>query len=665
MRLRAMRRFPSTLDSLRLFRRSADSAKVPFWFGRAERVDRPMGTLAVVIEWEGNPGLSRPGVDQVLGAMAVATRPWQPAPWSLAHESAPGAVPSPACAFGVGAGVAGGGACLVSADSTLGAFDGRLDRDVLAQIGARDGVVDGAELLRAFRARGPELFARMHGDWVLVLVDFQTRTVSAARSPLGDRPLYYGRTRDRLLFATHIEQILAVEGVERVLDEQHVLEYMTWDIESAPSTAFRDIHRVAPGHRVSANSAHREPSQARYWFPRAPSREWRSDQQCMDAFSAAFERAVRERIVSHSPILAQLSGGLDSSSIVCMANRIYGARGSDDASRLAPLHVASAVYPGMDCDESELIRAVVDRVQFRAHAWDGRGAVRLEAGELASPWSLWPSGFVAGDLRIAHQLGARVILSGHGGDEIGFEVGIFRDFGAGRTLVGVAARDALGSACACRAKLVVLHVAKEGWVFPGRLEGRPAAGHPSACATPSAPAEPAGDARVVRAPVATIGHRPSLEFGSSRPACDPVRCTLAGGLVERPHQRGHVLRRGCLPGSRCQGWTRAPISVSRCTSGGAGLVDPLRAPTPAWLDAPHAARGVLRDSTASSGAKAHRYPLRGGADHTDRLESPASEGNFVGPSVDLCSTGGPSRGASHARGPRGLGDACRNQGHGL
>jgi asparagine synthetase B (glutamine-hydrolysing) len=110
-----------------------------------------------------------------------------------------------------------------------------------------------------------------------------------------------------------------------------------------------------------------------------------------------------------------------------MADAIYR-----DGENRPQLSLASAVYPGLDCDESSLIDAVVQKVSFKSEQWNGVAAVGLEP-ELHTAAHPWGGGVPASgdsDFQIAQRKGARVILSGLGGDELLFERGVFRDLAA-------------------------------------------------------------------------------------------------------------------------------------------------------------------------------------------------------------------------------------------
>src|SRR5690606_19528078 len=153
-------------------------------------------------------------------------------------------------------------------------------------------------------------------------------------------------------------------------------------------------------------------------------------------FRELLRKAVRARLDSDWPILIQLSGGLDSSSFACLADEAY----RHGPESLPPLRLVSGLYPGLDCDERRYVEKVVEKV---ALPWESFDATHFDFADLENPFLDGPGGRSnqagsARDFLIARREGARVLLSGMGGDDVGSEAGIFRDLaalGRYRTLV--------------------------------------------------------------------------------------------------------------------------------------------------------------------------------------------------------------------------------------
>jgi asparagine synthase (glutamine-hydrolysing) len=301
------------------------------------------------------------------------------------------------------------------------AVDGRLDnrRELVDVLGGSSRELSDRELLVAGYERwGTGLTERLAGEFAFVIWDEARRQIYAARDALGVRPLFYHHDARRVAFASNVEQLLALGDFEPKLEERSIFDYLLDEPRFAPETFFKGIHRLLPGHWLLATED--SIRQERYWRPHSrPALQV----DCHGEFRRLFEQAVEARLDSERPLLAQLSGGLDSSAIVCVADAIYARNGV----KRPPLTTASAVFPGLDCDETPYIDAVERQVRFPSEHWDATTEVPWDGTPRATadPWSAGPEADQLFDL--ARRRGSQVILSGFGGDELLFERGIFRD----------------------------------------------------------------------------------------------------------------------------------------------------------------------------------------------------------------------------------------------
>ena len=289
---------------------------------------------------------------------------------------------------------------------------------------ARDSVPPMELLALGYERWGVQLASHLEGDFAFALWDSRHRTLYAARDPFGTRPLFYHRNCARLVLCSEIDALLRQPGVEWALDERTILDYLLGEYRHYRETFFRDIQRIIPGHYLLAKA--NNVSELRYWHP--PSQlAGLSEEECVGRFRELFKRSVQARLSSELPIVSQLSGGLDSSSIACIAGEICRERPS-----LPRVVLASATYPGFACDETPWIDAVVQSLPFKCTKWDARSAVwPVDVGAvLAHPWRDAQAGGASRAFEIAREIGGRVLLSGHGGDELLFERGVFQDLAA-------------------------------------------------------------------------------------------------------------------------------------------------------------------------------------------------------------------------------------------
>jgi asparagine synthase (glutamine-hydrolysing) len=201
-------------------------------------------------------------------------------------------------------------------------FDGRLDNfQELAQMLGLDATQssDSMIVLAAFLRWGGECFSRFTGDWALSLWDVRKQRLFLARDHAGTRSLYFSRTGSRVQWATFLETFEAV-GAERPLSKEYAAAYLSCS-PVRDLTPSENIRSVLPGHYIVV----REESivQRPHWSPLIrTSVHYQSDVEYDEHFLSLFEQAVMRRTGPGEQILAQLSGGMDSTSIVCMSDAI-------------------------------------------------------------------------------------------------------------------------------------------------------------------------------------------------------------------------------------------------------------------------------------------------------------------------------------------------------
>jgi asparagine synthase (glutamine-hydrolysing) len=330
-------------------------------------------------------------------------------------------------------------------------------------------------LLLGYRRWGVQLAEHLAGDFAFVIWDGRHRSVYAARDPFGVRTLFYEAREGHCALASEIDTLVLSEGGPRELEEDVVLDYLLNDPRGRRETFYQGIRRVQPGHWLLAGAGSLR--EERYWKPPRWPLRLASGREYAAEFRRHFGQAVEARLDRARPTVAQLSGGLDSSSIVCMAEELYRRQ-----PQRPPLYAASAVYPGLPCDESAYLNVLARKIRFPIIRWNARQITLLPnmdaAIGLAHPWDDAGSKEVPGDQRLALQVGARTVLSGFGGDQLLFEHGVYRDLAQQQRWLALVL-DACARQYSSQGRLEVLSDALRGAV-PASLrrlyrEWRPAA----------------------------------------------------------------------------------------------------------------------------------------------------------------------------------------------
>jgi len=214
------------------------------------------------------------------------------------------------------------------------AWDGRLDNRadlVVLLTDSLQGNTSNAALARAAYERwGPSGFVHLIGDWSVVIRDHANHTIVLASDFAGVRPLYYHVQPERVLWSSRLQSIVDATGICE-LDEQYVRGFLLFG--GCPNrTPYKGIYSVPSGHAVCVSSD--ETRIRRFWaLPSGDEIRYRSEHRYEERFRTLFREAVSVRLQTESPALAELSGGLDSSSVVSMANHVIRS-GAARATRL-------------------------------------------------------------------------------------------------------------------------------------------------------------------------------------------------------------------------------------------------------------------------------------------------------------------------------------------
>jgi asparagine synthase (glutamine-hydrolysing) len=356
--------------------------------------------LAAVISFESTPSAEE--IERVCAPAAYraghGVRTWRCGAAALAHLSRPAlpesdTIPQP----------------LLAADGDLAiVFDGRLDaREELASRlgGLRP---DAALALEACRRWGTASAAHLLGDFALVAWSRTRQTLYCARDVMGIRPLYYHWSPARFVCASEIAQVLAAPGVTLAPNEGMLGEYLANSIVDRHETVYRGVFRLPAAHWLELRAG-AAPVVRRYWqIDPGRSLAYRTDEEYAEHFRTLFLSAVKDRLRACGPVGVYFSGGTDSAAVAAAASAV-----TDPAARPAG-YTLDVGRP--EADERVYIEDLARFCGFASHVYQappepwvanvgGRDVHDCLADPAGYPWKQ----------SIAAN-GARVMLSGHGGD---------------------------------------------------------------------------------------------------------------------------------------------------------------------------------------------------------------------------------------------------------
>lgn len=299
-------------------------------------------------------------------------------------------------------------------------LDGRLDnRDELLRllgpdVGLDRCAGDGAILLQLYRKFGRACPSYLVGDYAFAIWEPRQRRLFCARSPLGWRPLLWYADAKTFAFATEPRALMEGLGLARRVNEGALGEFLSMRFVSQTETLWQGVCRLPPGGAIAVDDG---TLRQWHWHNHVPTEPVVDEAEATQRLLEHFDTGLLACMRSSTPIAAHLSGGLDSSSIVCRAEQLLRTGVTDRA-----LHPMSVRFPGESYDEGEWIEAVeahagvaTTTIVPGAYSWDKARAWSAETLQLP----LRPNvlGTCIGSFNLARAQGMRVLLTGEGGDD--------------------------------------------------------------------------------------------------------------------------------------------------------------------------------------------------------------------------------------------------------
>jgi len=278
---------------------------------------------------------------------------------------------------------------------------------------------DVAIVAAAYMEWGTKCFARLIGDWALSIWNPDEQTLILAKDPIGTRHLYYSLGDDHVEWSTILDPLVLYKERALSLCEEYIAGWFS--LFPAPHlTPYIGIHSVPPSSFVHIRAGNHAVS--KYWdFDPAKKIRYGKDAEYEEHFRSVFGESVRRRLSCDTPILAELSGGMDSSSVVCMADRIIGSEITHSL-RLDTVSYYDDSEPNWN--ERPYFNAVEDRRGRSGRHIDfgSQDSFYLEGQPTLSATALpvgeYPNEARKEFARYVTLHGYRVVLSGIGGDEI-------------------------------------------------------------------------------------------------------------------------------------------------------------------------------------------------------------------------------------------------------
>jgi asparagine synthase (glutamine-hydrolysing) len=309
----------------------------------------------------------------------------------------------------------------ISSPGAIITWDGRLDNraELISELRTSLAInsTDVEIVSAAYEKWSTNCFSKLLGDWALSIWSPHDRNLILARDFVGTRQLYYTADDDAILWSTILDPLVLLRPRGARLNKEYIAAWMV----ASPKpyvTPYVGVHSVPPSSLVSIRP--KTYSTIKYWdFDPAKRTLYKEHRDYEDHFRTVFAAAVRRRLRSHLPIAAELSGGIDSSSIVCMADFLI-ANGKAETPRVDTISYFDNEEPSWnELPFFSIIETKRNAIGTHLDIAKHRGAFRLDEDYFFALPGYSEQGIQMERDKLAcfNANGNRVLLSGIGGDE--------------------------------------------------------------------------------------------------------------------------------------------------------------------------------------------------------------------------------------------------------
>jgi asparagine synthase (glutamine-hydrolysing) len=327
----------------------------------------------------------------------------------------------------------------ISSSGSVITWDGRLDNRAELIADLRHAVTldstDVAIVAAAYEQWSTDCFPRLIGDWAVSIWNPTSRSLVLAKDPIGTHHLYYAYDNHEVTWSTILDPLVQFSRKTLGICEEYIAAWLAIRFPAANLTPYADIRAVPPSSSVllCSGKPNVEAIVRKHWDFNPNNRiRYRTGAEYEEHFRVGLAQAIQRRLRSDRPILAELSGGMDSSSIVCMADLLI-AGGVAETPRLDTISYYDDSYDHVQPDWNEY--PYLRKVEMQRGAAGHHINVRELTSKDSGPQQLFGYEYESNRLAVTPTLnrglselsqayaaymrehGHRVILSGIGGDE--------------------------------------------------------------------------------------------------------------------------------------------------------------------------------------------------------------------------------------------------------
>lgn len=207
-------------------------------------------------------------------------------------------------------------------------------------------------ILNAYREYGEECLHKLNGMWAFAIWDKKDKTLFCARDRYGIKPFYYYKDSHRFIFGSEIKQIIDFK-INKGINDEIIYDFLIFNfVDHTPETFFKYIHKLPSGFKISIREGNFRISPW-YRLEENIDDDLRGEKLYKQFYELLYD-SVRLRLRSDVEVGSCLSGGLDSSSIVCIMHDILHDEGKPEIQK-----TYTACYDVPEIDERKYVEEVI------------------------------------------------------------------------------------------------------------------------------------------------------------------------------------------------------------------------------------------------------------------------------------------------------------------
>lgn len=291
-------------------------------------------------------------------------------------------------------------------------------------------------ILQAWDEWGDKCLSKFNGMFSFLILDTDTSKVYIVRDRFGVKPLYYTETENYFAFASEVKQLRVLPDYKFELNRQIAYDYLRYGYLDHTTDSFeKGISLIKPGHVYTLDIATKKLT-SNQWYKLSPQNGNLDFNQAKTAFTSLLKDAVKLRLRSDVPVGSALSGGMDSSAVVCLMREILDERGEEHVK----LETVTSCNDDLRFDETKYAEIINKHTRSNSHKiYPSFETLKKELKEIIwhldypfgsssqfAQWSVFKKAAEAGLTVMIDGQGADEQLAGYGGNDLPLYSGLLK-----------------------------------------------------------------------------------------------------------------------------------------------------------------------------------------------------------------------------------------------